>query len=79
MLLRIKRCTILNLPLYFYCPNPGSDILSADQTRKAESLRKGIEAAKKLYADAPSDKRKAWERHFLTPFEEKLKKKEAKQ
>ena len=38
-----------------------------------------IEAAKKLYADAPADKRKAWEHHFLTPFEEKLKKKEAKQ
>ena len=79
VLLRVKRCTILNLPLYFYYPNPGSDILSADQARKTESLRKGIEAAKKLYADAPADKRKAWEHHFLTPFEEKLKKKEAKQ
>ena len=79
VLLRVKRCTILTLPLYFYYPNPGSDILSADQARKAESLRKGIEAAKKLYADAPADKRKAWEHHFLTPFEEKLKKKEAKQ
>ena len=79
VLLRIKRCTILNLPLYFYCPNPQSDILSASQAHKIESLRKGIEAAKKVYADAPPEKREAWERNFLMPFEEKLKQKEAKQ
>ena len=79
VLLRIKRCTILNLPLYFYCPNPMSDILTADQTHKIESLRKGIEAAKKVYANAPEEKRKAWECNFLAPFEEKLRKKEAKQ
>ena len=79
VLLKVHRCTILNLPLYFYCPNSTSDILSADQSRRIESLRKGIEAAKKVYADAPADKRQAWERHFLAPFEEKLKKKEAKQ
>ena len=75
VLLRIKRCTILNLPLYFYYPNPKSDILSADQTNKTESLRLGIEAAKKVYATAPEEKRLAWERNFLTPFEEKLRKK----
>ena len=79
VLLRIKRCTILNLPLYFYCPNPTSYILSADQSHRIESLRRGIEAAKLIYAEAPADKREAWERNFLTPFEEKLKKKEAKQ
>ena len=75
VLLRIKRATILNLPLYFYYPNPGSYILSADQTHKVESLRQGIEAAKRLYANAPEAKRLAWERNFLVPFEEKLKKK----
>ena len=79
VLLRIRRCTILNLPLYFYYPNPKSYILSADQTHKIESLRQGIEATKKIYANAPSDKREAWERNFLAPFEEKLRRKEAKQ
>ena len=76
VLLHIRRCTILNLPLYFYYPNVQSYILSADQTHKIESLRKGIEAAKLIYVTAPEAKRRAWERNFLTPFEEKLRKKE---
>ena len=75
VMLHIKCCTILNLPLYFYSPNPQSDILSTDQTHKVESLRKAIEAAKNIYASAPEAKRLAWERNFLTPFEEKLRKK----
>jgi len=79
VLLRIKRCTILNLPLYFYYPNPKSYILSANQTHKAESLRQGIEASKRIYASAPDAKRQAWERNFLTPFEKKLWKKKTKQ
>ena len=79
VLLRVGRCTILNLPLYFYCPNRKSDILSSDETRKTESLKQAIEAAKRLYVNAPEDKRKAWEKNFLVPFEEKLRRKEAKQ
>ena len=79
VLLRVERCAILNLPLYFYCPNRMSDILSSDQTHKIESLRKAIEAAKRIYASAPEDKRQAWEKNFLVPFEEKLRRKEAKQ
>lgn len=79
VLLRIKRCTILNLPLYFYYPNQQSDILSTNQAHKIESLRKAIELAKNKYTSAPEAKRKAWERNFLAPFEEKLKKKEATQ
>jgi len=75
VLLRIKRCTILNLPLYFYYPNPQSYLLSADQTHKAESLRKGIEASKHIYSSAPEAKRQAWERNFLAPFEQKFRKK----
>lgn len=75
VMLRVKRCTILNLPLYFYYPNPQSDILSSDQTHKIESLKIGIEAAKHIYASAPEEKRLAWEKNFLFPFEEKLKKK----
>ena len=79
VLLRVGRCTILNLPLYFYCPNRKSDILSSDETRKTESLKQAIEAAKRLYVNAPEGKRKAWEKNFLVPFEEKLRRKEAKQ
>ncbi len=78
VLLRIKRCTILNLPLYYYYPNPKSYLLSADQTHKAESLKQGIEAAKRIYATAPEDQRKAWEHNFLAPFEEKLRRKQTK-
>ena len=76
VLLRIKRCTILNLPLYFYYPNPQSYLLSADQTHKIESLRLGIEASKHIYATAPETKRLPWEQNFLAPFEQKLKKKQ---
>lgn len=75
VMLRVGRCTILNLPLYFYYPNPQSDILSSSQAFKAESLRKAIEAAKRIYASAPEEKRLAWEKNFLAPFEEKLRKK----
>ena len=76
VLLRIKRATILNLPLYFYYPAPKSRIFSADQTHRIESLKQGIEAGKRLYASAPEAKRLAWERNFLAPFEQKLKKKQ---
>ncbi|MBO4662751.1 MAG: glycosyltransferase [Bacteroidaceae bacterium] len=76
VLLRIRRCTILNLPLYFYYPNPQSDILSAKPPHKIESLRQGIEAGKRIYASAPAEKRQAWERNFLAPFEQKLKRKD---
>lgn len=76
VLLHIRRCTILNLPLYFYYPNPQSYILSANQSHKVESLRKGIEVAKQVYATAPEAKLKAWKRNFLLPFEKKLQKKQ---
>lgn len=79
VLLNIRRCTILNLPLYFYYPTPKSNIMSADQTRKIESLRRAIEASKSVYANAPEEKLKAWQHNFLVPFERKLKRKEAKQ
>ena len=72
VLLNIQRCTILNLPLYFYYPNPRSYILSKTNTHKIESLRKAIEASKLIYANVPEDKRQAWERNFMTPFVEKL-------
>lgn len=77
VLLRIRRCTILNLPLYFYYPNPQSYILSANQKHKIESLRQGIEASKRIYASAPEKKRQAWKHNFLIPFEKKLQKKQS--
>lgn len=77
VLLKIKRCTILNLPLYFYYPNSKSDILSAYPVYKIESLRQSIEACKRIYESAPKEKRLAWERNFLIPFEQKLRKKES--
>ena len=75
VLLNIQRCTILNLPLYFYYPNPRSYIFSKTNTHKIESLRKAIEASKLIYANVPEDKRQAWERNFIIPFVEKLRKK----
>lgn len=77
VLLRINRCTILNLPLYFYYPNPQSYILSTNKTHKAISIKKSIETSKVLYTTAPENKKQAWERNFLTPFEQKLKRKES--
>lgn len=77
VLLHVGRCTILNLPLYYYYPNTLSDILSSGKAHKIECLRESIEAAKRVYATAPEAKRKAWKRHFLIPFEEKLRRKES--
>ena len=72
ILLRCTRATILNLPLYFYYPNPHSYIFSANQHHKVQSLQTAIQAGKRLYADAPAPKRALWEKNFLHPFEEKL-------
>ena len=79
VLLHVNRCTILNLPLYYYYPNPKSSILSTDKAQKLESLRQSIEAAKRVYAAAPESKRKVWKRNFLIPFEEKLRRKKTKE
>ncbi len=78
VLLRIRRTTILNLPLYFYYPNPGSYLFSASQDHKALSLEAAINAAKAVYENAPEEKRRPWEKHFLTPFQGYLEKKKRK-
>ena len=78
VLLRIRRTTILNLPLYFYYPNPGSYLFSASQDHKALSLEAAINAAKAVYENAPEEKRRPWEIHFLTPFQGYLEKKKRK-
>lgn len=79
VLLHIRRATILNLPLYYYYPNPRSYILSAKRDHKAHSMEIGIEAARKVYENAPDDKRACWENRFLAPFEGYLAKKKRQQ
>ena len=76
VLLRIRKATILNLPLYYYYPNRGSYILSSRENFKIESLRTAIAAAEKLYENVPPKDRERWERNFLQPFRDKLGKKE---
>lgn len=75
VLLRVGRCAILNLPLYYYYPNPRSFLLSSDSEKQALHLELSIEAAKKVFETAPEDKRLLWERRFLRPFRHYLEKK----
>ncbi len=76
VLLRVRKATILNLPLYYYYPNQGSYILSSRENFKIESLRTAIAAAEDLFKDAEAEKRERWEQNFLQPFRDKLAKKE---
>ncbi len=72
VLLRIRRTTILNLPLYYYYPNPGSYLFSADGGVKKRSLEIAIAAAEKLYRNVDGNVRKAWTENFLVLFKRKL-------
>lgn len=78
VLLHVKRCTILNLPLYYYYPNPRSFLLSSDPRQLADNLEQSIVAAKKVYENAPADKKIIWEKRFLAPFMHYLEKKQRK-
>lgn len=75
VLLHVGRCAILNLPLYYYYPNPKSYLLSSDSKQQAHHLAQSIEAAKRAYEDAPAEKKRLWESRFLTPFLHYLEKK----
>ena len=75
VLLHVGRCVILGLPLYYYYPNPKSFLLSSDSEKQAQQLELCIEATKKIYADAPPEKKRIWEKRFLTPFQHYLDKK----
>ena len=80
VLLRTRRATILNLPLYFYYPNLRSYITSSSQDFKIRSLQTALREAEALYADGVDADRKAkWTRNFLEPFRAKLESKLAKQ
>lgn len=76
VLLKVNRMSVLNLPLYFYYPNKKSYILSSGQEFRIESLRTAIAAAEKAYAKVDPAKAEPWKRNFLTPFKDKLQKKE---
>ena len=78
VLLHVRRCTILNLPLYYYYPNPKSFLMSSNTHRLADNLEQSIVAAKKVYENAPAEKRAIWEKRFLTPFMHYLEKKRRK-
>lgn len=78
VLLHVRRCTILNLPLYYYYPNPKSFLLSAQTTNLAYHLEQSIIASKKVYENAPADKKAIWEKRFLAPFQHYLDKKRKK-
>lgn len=76
VLRRVRKATILNLPLYFYCPNAHSIILHARQDVKVESLRTALRVAQEIFRDEAPERRTLWERNFLRPFQEKLARKE---
>ena len=78
VLLHVGRCAILNLPLYYYFPNPKSFLISSDARQLADNLERSIVAAKKIYDDAPADKKALWEGRFLAPFVGYLEKKRRK-
>ena len=68
VLLRVKRATLLRLPLYFYYPNPTSYIISSDDTEKAASLKTALDLSLKVYENAPEYKAEAWKQNFVRPF-----------
>ena len=78
VLLRVRRCVILNLPLYYYYPNPKSFLLSSDTRQQADHLEQSIIAAQKVYENAPAEKKALWEKRFLAPFQHYLNKKRRK-
>ena len=76
VMLRVRRATLTDLPLYFYYPNRSSFIFSSKEEFKVRSLRTAIEAAEKVYENVDPGIRERWEREFLQPFKDKLAKKE---
>ena len=79
VLLHIGRASILNLPLYYYTPNPRSYIFSAPQDYRIRSLETAIAAARQRYAAVEDPYIRArWEENFLQPFCEKLADKQRK-
>ena len=76
VMLRVRKATLTNLPLYFYYPNRGSYIFSSKEAFKIKSLRTAIDSASTQYENVEPSKRIRWEKEFLQPFRKKLDKKE---
>ncbi|MBQ3765557.1 MAG: glycosyltransferase [Bacteroidales bacterium] len=76
VMLRVRKATLTDLPLYFYYPNRGSYIFSSKEAFKIKSLRTAINSASNLYDGVEPSRRARWEKEFLQPFREKLDKKE---
>ncbi len=76
VLLECPRACILNLPLYYYYPNPRGYIHSAKYRFRMESLKKALKLAEDLYAARGSEKQRGqWEDHFAAPFRKRLRRK----
>lgn len=80
VLLKVRKSTVINLPLYYYYPNLRSYVNSSPSVYKIESLRTALREAEDLYSrgGATPYQRRIWEEHFLVPFRNKLKGKEKK-
>ena len=77
VLVRIRKATILNLPLYYYYPNRRSVILSAAQQRRVDCLREVIRRSEAFYREhATPRQQEIWEREFLSKARKKLQQKE---
>jgi glycosyltransferase involved in cell wall biosynthesis len=77
VLVRIRKATILNLPLYYYYPNRRSVILSAAQQRRVDCLREVLQRSETFYREHATPRQQAiWEREFLSRFRKKLQDKE---
>ena len=76
VMLRVRKATLTDLPLYFYYPNQRSYVLSSTNEYKVESLRTAVREAQKTYENVDPGIRERWEREFLRPFQAKLAKKE---
>ena len=76
VMLRVRKATLTDLPLYFYYPNRGSFVFSSREEFKVKSLQEAIRLAEKAYENVDPRIRETWEREFLRPFQAKLAKKE---
>ncbi len=79
VLLRLKKVTINNLPLYYYYPNKSSFLLSSNDRKKIRHLKAAISVAEKVYENAGTEEQKRiWDERFITPFKRRLARKQRK-
>ena len=76
ILLNVRRTTITRLPLYYYYPNPGSFIMSADRKEHIRSLQAILKQTDELYGKATTAQRNAWNANFRNSYNRYLQKKQ---